>query len=142
MPGGSSKSLMIVNVYPNKSNLAETVSSLNFSARARNSTLSLGSRDTIKKWRDVVCFSKSLFPSLNVLWITSVYLRDHSHLFLLKWNLTSLLVFCSITVSSRNDLMPTVPMNHVDLIFNNPVLKSFESSHTGNYMLCCTRFSC
>ncbi|KAL8127516.1 hypothetical protein AgCh_014432 [Apium graveolens] len=51
--GGSSKSLMIVNVYPNKSNLAETVSSLNFSARARNSTLSLGSRDTIKKWRDV-----------------------------------------------------------------------------------------
>ncbi|XP_017252657.1 kinesin-like protein KIN-14B isoform X2 [Daucus carota subsp. sativus] len=51
--GGSSKSLMIVNLNPNKSNLAEIVSSLNFAARARNSTLSLGSRDTIKKWRDV-----------------------------------------------------------------------------------------
>ncbi|MCH85464.1 geminivirus Rep-interacting motor protein-like, partial [Trifolium medium] len=27
--------------------------SLNFSARARNSVLSLGNRDTIKKWKDV-----------------------------------------------------------------------------------------
>ncbi|KAK7307259.1 hypothetical protein VNO77_40159 [Canavalia gladiata] len=51
--GGSSKTLMIVNVCPNVSNLSETLLSLNFSARARNSVLSLGNRDTIKKWRDV-----------------------------------------------------------------------------------------
>ncbi|XP_014492749.1 kinesin-like protein KIN-14B [Vigna radiata var. radiata] len=51
--GGSSKTLMIVNVCPSVSNLSETLSSLNFSARARNSMLSLGNRDTIKKWRDV-----------------------------------------------------------------------------------------
>uniref|UniRef100_A0A5B6YT68 Putative kinesin-like protein KCA2 n=1 Tax=Davidia involucrata TaxID=16924 RepID=A0A5B6YT68_DAVIN len=51
--GGSSKTLMIVNVCPNVSNLSETLSSLNFSARARNAVLSLGNRDTIKKWRDI-----------------------------------------------------------------------------------------
>ncbi|KAF7129932.1 hypothetical protein RHSIM_Rhsim10G0172400 [Rhododendron simsii] len=51
--GGSTKTLMIVNVCPNLSNLSETLSSLNFSARARNAVLSLGNRDTIKKWRDV-----------------------------------------------------------------------------------------
>ncbi|KAL2349023.1 hypothetical protein Fmac_003023 [Flemingia macrophylla] len=51
--GGSSKTLMIVNVCPNSSNLSETLLSLNFSARARNSVLRLGNRDTIKKWRDV-----------------------------------------------------------------------------------------
>ncbi|KAK3211173.1 hypothetical protein Dsin_015879 [Dipteronia sinensis] len=51
--GGSSKTLMIVNVCPNAANLSETLSSLNFSARARNSVLSLGNRDTIKKWRDI-----------------------------------------------------------------------------------------
>ncbi|QCD90703.1 kinesin family member C2/C3 [Vigna unguiculata] len=51
--GGSSKTLMIVNVCPNSSNLSETLLSLNFCARARNSVLSLGNRDTIKKWRDV-----------------------------------------------------------------------------------------
>ncbi|XP_061352190.1 kinesin-like protein KIN-14B isoform X1 [Gastrolobium bilobum] len=51
--GGSSKTLMIVNVCPNVSNLSETLLSLNFSARARNSVLSLGNRDTIKKWRDI-----------------------------------------------------------------------------------------
>ncbi|TKY69947.1 Kinesin protein KCA1 [Spatholobus suberectus] len=51
--GGSSKTLMIVNVCPNSSNLSETLLSLSFSARARNSVLSLGNRDTIKKWRDV-----------------------------------------------------------------------------------------
>ncbi|KAL2662396.1 hypothetical protein AAZV13_02G038000 [Glycine max] len=50
--GGSSKTLMIVNVCPNSSNLSESLLSLNFSARARNSVLSLGNRDTIKKWRD------------------------------------------------------------------------------------------
>ncbi|TYG95038.1 hypothetical protein ES288_A11G235500v1 [Gossypium darwinii] len=51
--GGNSKSLMIVNICPNAANLSETLSSLNFTARARNSVLSLGNRDTIKKWRDV-----------------------------------------------------------------------------------------
>ncbi|XP_010277484.1 PREDICTED: kinesin-like protein KIN-14B isoform X1 [Nelumbo nucifera] len=51
--GGSSKTLMIVNICPNVSNLSETLSSLKFSARARNAELSLGNRDTIKKWRDV-----------------------------------------------------------------------------------------
>lgn len=45
---------MIVNVCPTVKNLSETLSSLNFSARARNAVLSLGNRDTIKKWRDVV----------------------------------------------------------------------------------------
>ncbi|XP_019445395.1 PREDICTED: kinesin-like protein KIN-14B [Lupinus angustifolius] len=51
--GGSSKTVMIVNLYPNVSNLSETLLSLSFSARARNSALSLGNRDTIKKWRDI-----------------------------------------------------------------------------------------
>ncbi|KAG7034228.1 Kinesin-like protein KIN-14A, partial [Cucurbita argyrosperma subsp. argyrosperma] len=51
--GGSSKTLMIVHLSPNASNLSETLSSLNFSARARNAVLSLGNRDTIKKWRDI-----------------------------------------------------------------------------------------
>lgn len=51
--GGSSKSLIIVNICPNAANLTETLSSLNFAARARNSILSLGNRDTIKKWRDI-----------------------------------------------------------------------------------------
>ncbi|KAJ4714545.1 Kinesin-like protein [Melia azedarach] len=51
--GESSKTLMIVNVCPNAANLSETLSSLNFSARARNAVLSLGNRDTIKKWRDI-----------------------------------------------------------------------------------------
>ncbi|CAN4114843.1 unnamed protein product [Withania somnifera] len=50
---GSAKTLLIVNVCPNASNLSETLSSLTFSARARNATLSLGSRDTIKKWREI-----------------------------------------------------------------------------------------
>ncbi|KAI5669764.1 hypothetical protein M9H77_19617 [Catharanthus roseus] len=51
--GGSSKTLMIVNICPNAVNLSETLSSLNYSARARNAILSLGNRDTIKKWRDI-----------------------------------------------------------------------------------------
>lgn len=50
--GGSSKTLMIVNVCPNALNLSETLLSLNFASRARNAVLSLGNRDTIKKWRD------------------------------------------------------------------------------------------
>ncbi|KAI3409588.1 uncharacterized protein J3R85_019130 [Psidium guajava] len=51
--GGSSKTLLIVNVSPDASNVSETSSSLNFASRARNAMLSLGNRDTIKKWRDV-----------------------------------------------------------------------------------------
>ncbi|XP_074337871.1 kinesin-like protein KIN-14B isoform X2 [Apium graveolens] len=51
--GGSSKTLMIVNLCPNKSNLTETIASLNFAARARHATLGHGGRDTIKKWMDV-----------------------------------------------------------------------------------------
>ncbi|XP_030455740.2 kinesin-like protein KIN-14B [Syzygium oleosum] len=51
--GGNSKTLLIVNVSPDASNVSETISSLNFTSRARNATLSLGNRDTIKKWRDV-----------------------------------------------------------------------------------------
>ncbi|KAA8521787.1 hypothetical protein F0562_012460 [Nyssa sinensis] len=43
--GGSSKTLVIVNICPNVSNLSETVSSLNFSARARNAILSLRNRE-------------------------------------------------------------------------------------------------
>uniref|UniRef100_A0A2P2MB55 Kinesin-like protein n=1 Tax=Rhizophora mucronata TaxID=61149 RepID=A0A2P2MB55_RHIMU len=54
--GGSSKTLMILNVCPNAANLSETLLSLNFGARARNATLSLGNRDTIKKWRDIVSY--------------------------------------------------------------------------------------
>lgn len=51
--GKDSKTLMILNVCPNIANLSETLSSLSFCSRARNATLSLGNRDTIKKWRDV-----------------------------------------------------------------------------------------
>lgn len=52
--GGNSKTLLIVNICPDVSNLSETLSSLNFASRARNSVLSLGNRDTIKKWKDTV----------------------------------------------------------------------------------------
>ncbi|KAL2905857.1 Kinesin-like protein KIN-14A [Bienertia sinuspersici] len=51
--GGSSKTVMIVNICPDVSNLSETLSSLNYSSRARSAVLSLGNRDTIKKWRDI-----------------------------------------------------------------------------------------
>ncbi|KAF3545212.1 hypothetical protein DY000_02000446 [Brassica cretica] len=51
--GGSSKTLMIVNICPSAENLSETISCLNYAARARNIVPSLGNRDTIKKWRDV-----------------------------------------------------------------------------------------
>lgn len=50
--GGSSKTLLIAHVCPTSVNLAKTLSVLNFSARARNAELSLGNRDTIKKWKD------------------------------------------------------------------------------------------
>ncbi|KAI3462126.1 hypothetical protein Pfo_018789 [Paulownia fortunei] len=51
--GGSSKTLVVVNICPNMPSMSETLSSLNYSARARNAMLSLGNRDTIKKWKDV-----------------------------------------------------------------------------------------
>uniref|UniRef100_A0A1J3CBR9 Kinesin-like protein KCA1 n=1 Tax=Noccaea caerulescens TaxID=107243 RepID=A0A1J3CBR9_NOCCA len=51
--GGSSKTLMIVNICPSARNLSETISCLNYAARARNTVPSLGNRDTIKRWRDV-----------------------------------------------------------------------------------------
>ncbi|KAL1540786.1 Kinesin-like protein KIN-14B [Salvia divinorum] len=51
--GGSSITLMIVNICPNEPSMSETLSSLNFSSRARNAMLSLGNRDTIKKWKDI-----------------------------------------------------------------------------------------
>ncbi|KAG8076865.1 hypothetical protein GUJ93_ZPchr0006g40720 [Zizania palustris] len=51
--GSSSKILLIVHISPSASNLSRTLSSLSFSARAKNAELSLGNRDTIKKWRDV-----------------------------------------------------------------------------------------
>nr|CAD1826270.1 unnamed protein product [Ananas comosus var. bracteatus] len=51
--GGGSKTLLIAHLCPNALNLPRTLSTLNFSARARNAELSLGNRDTIKKWRDV-----------------------------------------------------------------------------------------
>ncbi|CAK7339628.1 unnamed protein product [Dovyalis caffra] len=50
---GNSKALVILNVCPSITNLSETLSTLSFGSRARNATLSLGNRDTIKKWRDV-----------------------------------------------------------------------------------------
>ncbi|XP_020580835.1 kinesin-like protein KIN-14L [Phalaenopsis equestris] len=50
--GGCSKTLLITHICPSSSNLAETLHALNFSARARNAELSLGNRDTIKKWKD------------------------------------------------------------------------------------------
>ncbi|GAB2232119.1 hypothetical protein Drorol1_Dr00011142 [Drosera rotundifolia] len=51
--GGNAKTLMIVTIRPDVSSLYETLSSLNFSARSRSAMLSLGNRDTIKKWRDI-----------------------------------------------------------------------------------------
>lgn len=51
--GGDSKTLIIVNVSPSHAEVQETISSLNFAARARNVELSLQNHDIIKKWRDV-----------------------------------------------------------------------------------------
>lgn len=51
--GSSSMILLIVHISPSASNLPSTLSTLSFSARARNAELSLGNRDTIKKWKDV-----------------------------------------------------------------------------------------
>ncbi|XP_024370737.1 kinesin-like protein KIN-14A isoform X3 [Physcomitrium patens] len=51
--GGDSKAVLIANVSPSNSDLQETIATLNFVSRARNAEISLGNRDTIKKWRDV-----------------------------------------------------------------------------------------
>ncbi|KAL3621707.1 Kinesin-like protein KIN-14B [Castilleja foliolosa] len=51
--GGSSKTLVVLNICPNMPSMSQTLSSLNFSSRARNAMLSLRNRDTIKKWKDV-----------------------------------------------------------------------------------------
>ncbi|RAL45742.1 hypothetical protein DM860_009606 [Cuscuta australis] len=51
--GGNAKTVLIVHLCPNAFNLHETLLSLNFAARARSAVLSLGSLDTIKKWRDI-----------------------------------------------------------------------------------------
>ncbi|KAJ8765715.1 hypothetical protein K2173_014837 [Erythroxylum novogranatense] len=59
--GGSSKTLMILHVCPNAASLSETLSSLNFCARARNASLSLQNHDTIKKWRDANDVQKDLY---------------------------------------------------------------------------------
>lgn len=63
--GGSSKALLIVNISPSNADIQETLSSLNFASRARNVELSLGNRDTIKKWRDMVC-PALIFPFQSV----------------------------------------------------------------------------
>lgn len=45
-----------MNVSPSNGDIQETVTTLNFASRARNAEISLGNRDTIKKWRDMVSF--------------------------------------------------------------------------------------
>lgn len=70
--GGDSKALLIVNISPSIADAQETIASLNFGTRARNVELSLGNRDTIKKWRDMVCFCcfgplhKKSFSTLDI----------------------------------------------------------------------------
>lgn len=82
--GRDSKTLMILNVCPNIANLSETLSSLSFCSRARNATLSLGNRDTIKKWRDVVssCFLMMILYCLAIfpLWMCSFSSMGPSYL--------------------------------------------------------------
>ncbi|CAL5046787.1 unnamed protein product [Urochloa decumbens] len=51
--GSNSKILLIAHVSPSASNLSRTLSTLSFSTRARSAELSLGNRDTIKKWKDM-----------------------------------------------------------------------------------------
>ncbi|KAG0578552.1 hypothetical protein M758_4G028600 [Ceratodon purpureus] len=51
--GGESKAVLIVNVSPSNVDVQETIATLNFASRARNAEISLGNRDTIKKWRDM-----------------------------------------------------------------------------------------
>eukprot|EP00897_Mesotaenium_endlicherianum_P004170 jgi/Mesen1/3781/ME000205S03043 len=51
--GGEAKTLLVVHCSPNARDAPESIASLNFAARARNVEISLGSKDTIKKWRDM-----------------------------------------------------------------------------------------
>lgn len=69
--GGSSKTLLIAHVCSNSSNMSETLATLNFSSRARNAELSLGNRDTIKKWKDVV---STFFKCLKNMFTSFVHL--------------------------------------------------------------------
>ncbi|CAI7863689.1 unnamed protein product, partial [Closterium sp. NIES-54] len=52
-PGGEAKTVVVVTCSPSVRDVAESALSLAFAARSRNSELSLGTRDTIKKWRDM-----------------------------------------------------------------------------------------
>lgn len=51
--GGDSKAVLIANVNPSNAEVQETIATLNFASRARSAEISLGNRDTIKKWRDM-----------------------------------------------------------------------------------------
>ncbi|CAI5518521.1 unnamed protein product [Closterium sp. Naga37s-1] len=51
--GGEAKTVVVVTCSPSVRDVAESALSLAFAARSRNSELSLGTRDTIKKWRDM-----------------------------------------------------------------------------------------
>jgi len=62
--------LMIVNICPSVQTLSETISCLNYAARARNTVPSLGNRDTIKKWRDVVSGSERDFSFSDIHFVT------------------------------------------------------------------------
>ncbi|KAG0494641.1 hypothetical protein HPP92_005635 [Vanilla planifolia] len=64
--GGSSKTLLISHVCPNSTNLAKTLSTLDFSARARNLGPSLGNLDAVRKSIDVANNSrKELYEKEN-----------------------------------------------------------------------------
>lgn len=56
---------MVVNICPNMPSMSETLSSLNFAARARTAMLSLGNRDTIKKWKDIVSLLRIFGIGIN-----------------------------------------------------------------------------
>ncbi|GJP75934.1 hypothetical protein CLOP_g6332 [Closterium sp. NIES-67] len=51
--GGDAKTVLVVTCSPSVKDVSESALSLAFAARSRNSELSLGTRDTIKKWRDM-----------------------------------------------------------------------------------------
>eukprot|EP00850_Spirogloea_muscicola_P012622 SM000082S22864 [mRNA] locus=s82:305772:315537:- [translate_table: standard] len=50
--GGDAKTLLVVTCSPTVTDTAESIASLGFATRSRNAELSLGSKDTVKKWRD------------------------------------------------------------------------------------------
>ena len=51
--GFDSKTLIIVHITLSYADVQKTIFSLSFATRVQNIELSLGNRDTIKKWRDV-----------------------------------------------------------------------------------------